>query len=306
MANEANGDLGNTWLKTHSATSGALPAGLVEGQRVGHAGGQSRLPSRRPAKTKRVVVRHVPEPGSQRLLLEKGDIDIALEPAAGSAQAAGREQGHQDRVLPLLRHLVHRAEPGRRAAEEPEGAAGAEVSRRLPGHGEHLPQGPLRGAADLPADRLCPAPFPTTPTSSTSPRRRRCWPRPAIRTASSSGSSAPNISPQIDMAQSVQQTMGQAGVKVNIVATDQKQVIAEFRARKHHGDADQLDAGLSRPAHQRRHLRLQRRRQRRRRRIRWPGAAISSSPPSPPRRRRRCRRSTPPSARRCTRSCRRR
>ena len=45
--------------------------------------------------------------------------------------------------------------------------------------------------------------------------------------------STSNISPQIDIAQSVQQTMGLADVKVNIVATDQKQMIAEFRARKH-------------------------------------------------------------------------
>ena len=37
----------------------------------------------------------------------------------------------------------------------------------------------------------------------------------------------PNISPQTDIAQSVQQTMGQAGVKVNIVTADQKQVITE-------------------------------------------------------------------------------
>ena len=45
MANEANGDLGNTWLKTHSADIGRLQAGVVETQRVRNAGGQSRLPS---------------------------------------------------------------------------------------------------------------------------------------------------------------------------------------------------------------------------------------------------------------------
>src|SRR5580704_2467459 len=77
MANEVNGDLGNTWLKTHSATSG--PYRLIawkpnesvslEANPGYHLG----LP-----KTKRVVIRHVPEPGSQQLLLEKGDIDIAL------------------------------------------------------------------------------------------------------------------------------------------------------------------------------------------------------------------------------------
>jgi peptide/nickel transport system substrate-binding protein len=44
--------------------------------------------------------------------------------------------------------------------------------------------------------------------------------------------SCSNVSPNIDMAQSVQQTMGQAGIKVSITATDQKQLITEFRGRK--------------------------------------------------------------------------
>ena len=37
-----------------------------------------------------------------------------------------------------------------------------------------------------------------------------------------------NISPLIDIAQSVQQTMGQAGIKVNIVSADAKQVIGHL------------------------------------------------------------------------------
>ena len=76
LANEVNGDLGNTWLKTHSAGSG--PYNLVswkpdesvtlEANPNYHLG---------PPHMKRVVVRHIPEPATQRLLLEKGDIDIA-------------------------------------------------------------------------------------------------------------------------------------------------------------------------------------------------------------------------------------
>ena len=77
MANEVNGDLGNTWLKTHSATSG--PYKLISWKAnelvslEAHPGYHLGAPH-----MKRVIVRHVPEPGTQRLLLEKGDIDIAL------------------------------------------------------------------------------------------------------------------------------------------------------------------------------------------------------------------------------------
>ena len=57
---------------------------------------------------KRVIVRHVPEPGTQRLMLEKGDIDIALSLLPDQLVPLAKQQGHQDRVLPLFRHLVHR------------------------------------------------------------------------------------------------------------------------------------------------------------------------------------------------------
>src|SRR5215813_14142421 len=78
LANEVNGDLGNAWLKSHSAASG--PYNLVswkpdesvtlEANPSYHLG---------PPHMKRVVIRHIPEPATQRLLLEKGDIDIARD-----------------------------------------------------------------------------------------------------------------------------------------------------------------------------------------------------------------------------------
>ena len=64
-----------------------------------------------------------------------------------------------------------------------------------------------------------------------------------------------NTSPLIDIAQSVQQTMGLAGIKVNIVSADAKQVIGHLPRPQAPGGRDQLDTGLSRPAQQRRHLR---------------------------------------------------
>ena len=70
---------------------------------------------------------------------------------------------------------------------------------------------------------------------------------------------APNISPFTEIAQSMQQTMGAGGVKVNIVPADAKQVLGIYRARKHQMLLISWDAGLPRSAHQRRRLRAQRR-----------------------------------------------
>ena len=44
---------------------------------------------------------------------------------------------------------------------------------------------------------------------------------------------APNSSPSAEIAQSIQQTMGQGGIKVSIVPAELKQVLGVFRSRKH-------------------------------------------------------------------------
>lgn len=79
LSNERNGDLGNAWLRTRSAGAGAYK--LVEWKAkdavvmdafAGYQGGTA-------PKLKRVIVRHVSEPAAQRLLLEKGDVDVAAD-----------------------------------------------------------------------------------------------------------------------------------------------------------------------------------------------------------------------------------
>lgn len=78
MANEVDGDMGNAWLKANSAGTGAYVLksfkpneGYVLEARAGHWRGD--------AKIKNVFMQHVPEGATQRLLLEKGDIDLARE-----------------------------------------------------------------------------------------------------------------------------------------------------------------------------------------------------------------------------------
>ncbi len=137
----AHGQRGQRRPRQHLAEDplghvGPVPADLVEAQRVRHDGGQSRLPSR-PGKDQARGDPPRARTGSQQLLLQKGDIDIALSLQPDQFKALAGNKDVNDRVLPILRHLVHRAQPGRSAVEEPEGAARAEVSRRLPRHGQH-------------------------------------------------------------------------------------------------------------------------------------------------------------------------
>jgi peptide/nickel transport system substrate-binding protein len=74
LANEANGDLGNAWLKTHSA--GAGPYQLTSWAASDRVILDTNPHSGIPVNAKRIVIRHVPDPSAQLLMLQKGDADI--------------------------------------------------------------------------------------------------------------------------------------------------------------------------------------------------------------------------------------
>ena len=76
MEHEADGDMGYEWMKTHSAGSGAYSLrgwkpneNYVLDANPDYWGGAPAM--------KRVFMRHIQESATQRLLLEKGDIDVA-------------------------------------------------------------------------------------------------------------------------------------------------------------------------------------------------------------------------------------
>ena len=76
MSNEVNGDLGHAWLRTNYAGSGPLKLRQWRANEIvalerndNYHGEKSRMA--------RVIYRHVKEASSQRLQLEKGDVDIA-------------------------------------------------------------------------------------------------------------------------------------------------------------------------------------------------------------------------------------
>ncbi|MBX4335133.1 ABC transporter substrate-binding protein [Bartonella raoultii] len=76
MKHEKDGDMGNQYLKSHAACVGPYqlkswrPGEAVLLRASSHYWGEK-------PKLKQILIRHVPEPGTQRLLLQKHDIDVA-------------------------------------------------------------------------------------------------------------------------------------------------------------------------------------------------------------------------------------
>lgn len=77
MANEKDGDLGNAWLKTHSAGAGSYR--LVEWKPSERIVLEADPDAEIKPAVPRLLIRNVADPATQLLLLEKGDIDITRD-----------------------------------------------------------------------------------------------------------------------------------------------------------------------------------------------------------------------------------
>ena len=95
MSHDKDGDLGYEWLKNHSAGSGAFSLKTWKANELVSLEANADYRHGAPG-LKRIFIRHVPEPSAQRLLIEKGDVDMARN--LTSDQIKGLE-GNTDIVI---------------------------------------------------------------------------------------------------------------------------------------------------------------------------------------------------------------
>lgn len=99
LSHEDSGDLGNGWLKTHSAGSGAFVIrtytphdSLILDANPKSPGGAPRLEG--------IVIKNVPDASARRLLVEQGDADIARDLGADQIDALKGKAGVAVQALP--------------------------------------------------------------------------------------------------------------------------------------------------------------------------------------------------------------
>jgi len=231
MEHETNGDMGNGWLKSNSAASGAFR--LVSWKANESVTLEANPGFRQgPPPLKRVVVRHVPEPASQRLLLEKADADYArdltpdqIKPLAGnpdikveSFKAAntfymGLNLGYEPLANPKVRQAM-------KMLVDYEGMVNSFLAGRFFVQQSFLPIGFFGAIA-------------YTPFKLDVAKAKALLAEAGYADGFAVKMAAPNVSPWTEISQSVQQTMGQAGIKVSIEPMELKAVIGQYRARSH-------------------------------------------------------------------------
>ena len=231
LAHEKGGDFGNEWLKTNSAGSG--PFKLVSWkandryvlERNDNYHGTKALP-------KRVVVQHVAEAASQRLLLEKGDVDYARNLTKDQLDAI---KGNSNIVIQqapkgsIYYISVNQKNPNLAKPEVREALKllvdyAALEENILRGsfvvHQSFLPKGFL-GAID------------DKPYKFDLAKAKALLAKAGLPDGFSVTMDVRNTSPNTDIAQAVQASWAKAGVKLELIPGDGKQVITKYRARYH-------------------------------------------------------------------------
>ncbi|MBX6320852.1 MAG: ABC transporter substrate-binding protein [Rhodospirillaceae bacterium] len=231
LEHERDGDLGYEWLKTHSAGSGPFE---LKSWKPNETIVLEAFPGDRHGapKVKRVVIRHVAEPAAQRLLLEKGDIDLARDLTTDQIQGIA---GNKDIVIEThpkadLYYLALNQKDERlsnpkvrqaiRWLIDYQGMADTFLKGRFKVHQSFWPSGFEGSLTD-------------TPFHLDVAKGKQLLAEAGYPDGFEVELDAANSSPQSDIAQSIQQTLGQAGIKAKIVSGDQKQVLTKYRSRQH-------------------------------------------------------------------------
>ena len=229
MANEVDGDMGNEWLKTNSAGSGPYK---LDGWKPNESVTLSSNPDYyggAPA-MERVIVRHVLESASQRLLLERGDIDIARnlnpEDIAGASQADGVKITDElkGRLMYLSLNQKHPelSKPEVRQAFkyliDYEGMRDSFLAGQYTIHQNFLPQTYL-GASD------------ENPFTYDIEKAKELLAAAGVENLEVE-IGVREAQERIEIGQSFQNAAAQAGIKVNITVGTAKQILARYRARE--------------------------------------------------------------------------
>ena len=228
---EKDGDHGYEWMKTNSAGGGAF---TLRSWKANETVTLDRFDDYRhgPAKMKRVIIRHVPEPSAQQLLLEKGDIDLArnltpdqIKSVRGNADIA-IDDSPKGTVVYMAANQVHPAlsnpkvMDALRYAVDYKGMADSFLAGQWVVHQAFWPGG-LWAANE------------NTPYSYDPEKAKALLAEAGYPDGFEIHIDTLTASPFPEVAQAVQATLASVGIKSNIQTQEGKTLWPKYRARKH-------------------------------------------------------------------------
>lgn len=229
--NAKDGDYGYGWLKTNYAGSGPMKIRdwraneiIVLERNDNYRGEKSPL--------QRAIYRYVKESATQRLMLEKGDIDIARNLEPGDIDAIAKVAGVTVTSAPKGTVYYFSLNQKNETLAKPEvrealkylvdyDAIGSTLIKNIgEPHQTFLPKG-LLGSSDEKPYKLDVA------------KAKELLEKAGLKDGFTISMDVRSSQPVTGIAESIQQTFAQAGIKMDIIPGDGKQTLTKYRARKH-------------------------------------------------------------------------
>lgn len=230
MANEVDGDMGNAWLNTNSAGSGAFSMQMYRPAEMLRLVANPDYYKGAP-KMQQIIIRHVAEAATQQLLLEQGDVDIARNMTPEQI-AALPDDGFKVGVYPQAAiHFISFNQKVPALQHE----ALWEASRYLIDY-EGLTSTLLKGQMDV-HQAFWPKGFPgaleDTPFSYDPEKAKQILADAGVELPINVEMDVFNFAPFTDVAQSIQASFAEADINFDIVPGTTAAIITKYRAREH-------------------------------------------------------------------------
>lgn len=231
MANEVDGDMGNAWLNQNSAGTGPFKLRNYRPAEVIMLDANPDYFAGAP-EMEQILIRHVAEAATQRLLLESGDVDMAKNLTPD--QVAGLEGADGIKVETYPQAAVHWVSFNQKVDSLTDPAVW-EAARYLVDY-EGMANSFLKGQMDV-HQAFWPAGFPgavtDTPFTYDPEKAKQILAEAGVELPITVTLDVINSAPFNDMAQALQQSFAQAGINLEIIPGTGAQVITKYRARTH-------------------------------------------------------------------------
>ncbi len=230
MSHEKNGDLGNDWLKTHTAGSG--PYQLISWVASDHVILEANPHSAVKVGVPRIVIQHIPEPASQLLQLEKGSIDIARDLLSDNIKQISGKPGFTVLTSGQATSLYIGMNMGKPHLDKTEVHQAIKWAIDYEGIAKNILPGTYEIAQNfLPAGlpgALTDRPFKRDVAKAKALLAQAGYPKGFSVTMDHFAAA-----PFSDVAQAVQANLKDIGIEVKLLPAQQKQVFTKMRARQH-------------------------------------------------------------------------
>lgn len=231
LKHEVDGDLGAGWLKKNTAGSGPYQlANWTPNEAVLLSANPNY--KREPVALKNVILRHIPEAATQRLLIEKGDVDIARNLSADQIQALTTNADIAVIATPKTDVSYIALNQG----VKPLADANVQQALRWAIDYDGLTANILKGQAKVHQSFWgsgSGGSLDDTPYKLDIAKAKSLLEAAGLKDGFTLKLDVTSRSPDREIGQSLQSTFGQAGVKVELNTLDRAQLQTRFRGRQH-------------------------------------------------------------------------